>query len=127
MSKFKVEDRNWTDIGSDVNWQDYGGHWARKIDDTNYMVIHFDRETDSDDYYVTVSEVDLAHEWLAGAMQHADVPTDGLDEYGDKIDPEAYRLMQVWACHSYGARSEVFQATGRNVRNLIAFAKRAGR
>jgi len=34
--------RGWTDIGSDVSWEDYGGGWARRATDGSYFVLDFD-------------------------------------------------------------------------------------
>ena len=31
----------WTDIGSDVSWDDYGGKWARRARDGSWYVVDF--------------------------------------------------------------------------------------
>ena len=33
--------KRWTDIGSDCNWADYGGKWARKAKDGAYYILDF--------------------------------------------------------------------------------------
>jgi hypothetical protein len=33
--------KGWTDIGSDVNWSDYGGKWTRRAKDGSWYVIDF--------------------------------------------------------------------------------------
>lgn len=35
--------RGWIDIGSDVNWEDHGGMWARRAKDGSWYGIRFDR------------------------------------------------------------------------------------
>lgn len=128
---FEVADRNWTDIGSDVNWVDYGGTWARKMSDTEYLVLQFENCEDWGDgatgYHVSLSQVDLDSPQLESAMKSCDCPADGLDTFGDPIAPENYRLCKVSSCVLYGAKAPLFQESGRNVRKLVAAAKREAR
>lgn len=62
--------RGWTDIGSDVNWEDYGGKWARRAADSSYYVVDFTsmwetcgedncKSDGQDRYVVEVKRVDL--------------------------------------------------------------------
>jgi len=129
--EFSVVDRNWHDLCSDVNWTDYDGSWARKVTETRYLVIQFENCREWGDgatgYHVSLSEVDLNAPNVLNAYRSSDVPLDGIDEYGEDIPKDRYRLMCVWACHSYGIKAPLFQASGRNVRKLVAAAKREAR
>lgn len=131
MTNLKVTDRNWTDIGSDVCWEDHGGLWARKISDTQYIIMQFENCEDWGDgatgYHVSLAEVDLTSPALASALECCDCPADGLDDYGNPIPAEQYRLWQVVSCAQYGAKAPLYQESGTNVRKLIASAKREAR
>lgn len=116
----KLNKRTWYDIGSDVNWIDYGGRWARHIDGTRYHVIRFDN---SDGYHCDLSEVDTQSEQLPAALVSC-----GWDEINWVDDPEMNParepLCQVEALSSYGAHAPLHQDSGTNAHRLIAAAKR---
>ncbi len=116
--------RTWHDIGSDVNWIDYGGHWARRIDDTRYHVIRFDNlaEHTGDEtagYHVQLSEVSIDSPQLADALKCC-----GLEGWEDHTK---LPLCQVEALASYGAYAPLWQAAGKNAHSLIRQAKAESR
>lgn len=123
--------RTWHDIGSDVNWTEYGGRWARRIDATRYHVIRFENCAEWGDgatgYHCDLSEVDITNGQLADALESCDVPTDGLDEYGQVIPPNVYRLMLVEALSGYGAYAPLWSDSGRNAHKLVRAAKAESR
>lgn len=120
--------RSWTDIGSDVNWMQYGGRWARHVDGTRYHVIRFDNWNEyerepREQYLCELVEVDLASEQLDSARQCCGYAEDWRDEYGDPLPDEC----KVGALASYGAYRMLHQASGNNARELMRAAKRASR
>lgn len=123
--------KQWHDIGSDVNWIDYGGRWARHVGGTRYHVIRFDnmieacgRDADpSQPYHCDLHEVDVASEQLASALE-----CNGLDEseMADRQEPgKQWALAE--ALSSYGAYAPLWQDGGRNAHELIRAAKRESR
>ncbi len=123
--------KGWTDIGSDVNWSEYGGRWARHIAGTRYHVIRFENCEEWGDgatgYHCDLQEVDTSNPRLKDAMRSSDVPFDALNEYGEPIEAALYRLMQVEALSSYGAYAPLWQEAGTNSHRLLRAAKRESR
>jgi hypothetical protein len=39
--------RGWTDLGSDVSWDDYGGKWGRAAKDGSWFVVRFENMYDA--------------------------------------------------------------------------------
>lgn len=119
--------RTWQDIGSDINWIDYGGMWARHNSDSRYFVIGFTNmweasgEEYGDKYDVTLQEVDINSGQLIQAYQCCGIESDGLDEHGEPITD----LAKVYALLSYGAYSPLWSDSGNNAHQLIREAKRA--
>lgn len=112
--------RNWTDIGSDVNWRDYGGRWARHIAGTRYHVVRFENCAEWGDgatrYHCDLQEVDIASDSLASALQSV-----GCD------DESPCDLAKVEALASYGAYAPLWQEAGANAHALLRAAKRESR
>jgi hypothetical protein len=124
----------WTDIGSDVNWIDYGGRWARHIAGTRYHVIRFENCEEWCDgatgYNCDLQEVDTSNPQLADAIASCGLdavnngdPQDWTDEFGDPV-PE---LAKVEALSGYGAYAPLWQESGSNSHNLLRAAKRESR
>ena len=123
--------KSWTDIGSDVNWSEYGGRWARHIEGTRYHVIRFENCAEWGDgatgYHCDLQEVDACGDNVAAALECCDMPLDGLDEYGAAIPSDAYVMMKVYAMSSYGAYAPLWQDAGKNAHKLLRAAKRESR
>ncbi len=121
--------KGWTDIGSDVNWSEYGGRWARHIAGTRYHVIRFENCEEWGDgatgYHCDLQEVDITNERLSSALNSCDLPADGLDEYGEPF--KHWHLMVVEALSSYGAYAPLWQEAGTNSHKLLRAAKRESR
>jgi hypothetical protein len=124
----------WTDIGSDVNWTDYGGNWARHIEGTRYHVIRFHNCEEWGDgatgYHVDLREVDLTNPQLERAMQGCGPdatnngdPLDWSDEYGDPLP----RLALVAALADSGAPAPLWQDGGTNAHKLLRAARAESR
>lgn len=124
----------WTDIGSDVNWSDYGGRWARHIEGTRYHVIRFENCEEWGDgatgYHCDLQEVDTSNPQLAQAMRSCGPvaenngdPLDWSDEYGDPLPV----LCLVAALSSYGAYAPLWQEASGNSHRLLRAAKRESR
>lgn len=117
----------WTDIGSDCDWQGYGGRWARHIEGTRYHVIRFENCEEWGDgatgYHCDLHEVDIASEQLASAGECRGIAADWCDEYGDPL-PE---LAKAEALSSYGAYAPLWQDASANSWALIRAAKRESR
>lgn len=115
----------WTDIGSDVNWLEYGGNWARQVSPTEWHVIAFHNDGDSDGerdrYGVTLSEVMIDDEALESARECCGYSPGWLDDYGDPL-PDT---CKVAALHDYGARHQIGSFQGNNAHALLRAARRA--
>lgn len=117
----------WTDIGSDVNWIDYGGRWARHIVGTRYHVIRFENCEEWGDgatgYHCDLQEVDIASEQLEQAYKCVGLHAEEVAEHG----MPARDLIKVEALASYGAYAPLWQEAGTNSRKLLSAAKRESR
>lgn len=111
--------RTWHDIGSDVNWIDYGGLWARHVGGTVYHVLAFyndgtDFETDKKSYAASLREVDTLSNVLPAALNCC-----GWDD-----ETAALTLNQVHALAMYGAGDILWSHSGNNAHKLVRAAKR---
>jgi len=115
--------RGWTDIGSDVNWGDYGGKWARRAKDGSWYVLDFtnmwdacgeeDCKADRQAQYVcevkrvNLSTLPIDRIKSALACVGSRMTVEGIvSDSGDLIaakDSEGHMLAIVEACVSYGA------------------------
>lgn len=122
--------RTWYDIGSDVNWIDYGGRWARHIEGTRYHVIRFDNLEECTGeagagYHCDLSEVDTESEQLRSALECCGYPIEregGQFFEADHATP-LLPLNAVEALSSYGAYAPLWQAGGHNANALVRAAK----
>ncbi len=121
----------WTDIGSDVNWKDYGGRWARHISGTRYHVLRFENCEEWGDgatgYHCDLSEVDIANEQLHNALKSC-----GVTERRGKVwlDDQGEPVGDLWKCEalaSYGAAAPLWQDSGTNAHQLMRAGKRESR
>lgn len=114
----------WVDIGSDVNWLEYGGLWARHVGGPDWHVIAFHNDSEGDfgdPYTVTLDLVSLTHEWLDSARESCGYAPDWTDDYGEPLGDEC----KVAALHGYGAKSNLWAHNGRNAHALLRAAKKA--
>lgn len=121
--------RTWYDIGSDINWIDYGGNWARQITATTYHVIRFDNmlealgerdfaESGSARYNVQLCEVDIESDSLVDALRSCGTG----DEEANNLP-----LNKVAALSGYGAYVPLESYSGNNAHILLQQAKRESR
>jgi hypothetical protein len=119
--------KGWTDIGSDVNWIDYGGRWARHIAGTRYHVIRFENCEDWGDgatgYHCDLHEVDIASEQLEHAFDSCGLD---LDEMNERQEP-GKEWAKADALSSYGAYAPLWSEAGTNAHKLLRAAKRESR
>jgi hypothetical protein len=115
--------KQWVDLGSDVNWEDYGGLWGRPVkgEPDSWWVICFEPTHEWGDgaedtygkYYASLAKVDLTSDQLAGAWQYVGSDSaDGLDEYGCAIPPHVFAAMKAEALHGYGAKEVEAERNG---------------
>jgi hypothetical protein len=100
--------KNWIDIGSDVNWSDYGGRWARRAPDGSWYVVDFTNmvdacgeEAEETPFVCEVKRVDfseLSSERINEALKSCGLQQDGNDIVSDQGD--------VLATANDGARFE---------------------
>lgn len=120
----------WTDIGSDVNWIDYGGRWARHVGGTRYHVIRFENCAEWGDgasgYHCDLQEVDVASEpeTLRRALDFVGLAP---DTYGDGIAEDRRPLVLAEALSSYGAYAPLWQEAGTNAHKLVRAARAESR
>lgn len=116
--------KNWIDIGSDVNWEDHGGTWAKKAKDGSWYVLRFEnmceavgREWgDRDPYLAEIKRIDfseLSEEQLRSARSCI-----GAED-------ECSVEEQLYACHAYGHGAPVDSFYGRRADRVRAEARRA--
>jgi len=101
--------RKWQDIGSDVNWSEYGGKWAKRARDGSWYVVEFtnmweacgedDCKRDGQPQYVVearrIDLSDLDDKTLKSALDCISCNLENV--------PEKHReLAKVEACASYG-------------------------
>ena len=119
--------RAWVDIGSDVNWIDYGGRWARHVSGTRYHVIRFENCSEWGDgatgYHCDLSEVDIASPKLESALACCGLT---MAEIAD-IQEKHREWAKAEALSSYGAAAPLWQEAGKNAHALIRAAKRESR
>lgn len=121
--------KQWIDIGSDVNWTDYGGRWARKVAPGRYLVIRFENCAEWGDgasgYHVSLDEVDVGSandETIERARSYV-----GADEYEANTGEPLPEIGLVEALHSYGAKAPLWQESGTNAHKLMRAAKHEAR
>jgi hypothetical protein len=126
--------KGWIDTGSDVNWSDYGGKWARRAPDGSYYVIDFTNMYDAcgeeecrrdgqAQYVCEVKRVDLVGgidgTTLARALECVGwriVLGEGIvSDQGDLVAPKQTpqcELACVEACVSYGCAAPLESFSG---------------
>ncbi len=130
--------KTWIDVGSDVNWQDYGGTWARKVAPGRYHFINFGNWEDmvggdaagGPTYNCALSEVDLnliPQDEVDSAAEFCDLDSWIDDEVDVEVDVEVKLLAIATACHSYGCKAPLEEWNSHNARKLIADARRLSR
>jgi hypothetical protein len=117
----------WIDIGSDMNWSDYGGRWARHITGTRYHVIRFENCEEWGDgttgYHCDLQEVDTSNPQLESALSCSGMTTADLAD----LQYPNREWAKVEALSSYGAYAPLWQQAGTNSHALLRAAKRESR
>jgi hypothetical protein len=126
--------RNFKWLTGDVNWQDYGGKWYRRVGKRGklYHVITFSNWEDligSDAeggprYHCELDAVDLGdipNETQRSALRSIGIDSEIPEDWGD---PE---LVRMEACHSHGAKAPLWELSGNNVRKLLTEARQTSR
>lgn len=117
----------WIDIGSDFNWSECGGRWARHIVGTRYHVIRFENCAQWGDgatgYHCDLQEVDTSNPQLESAFACNGL---SLDEMNERQEP-GREWAKVEALASYGAYAPLWQEAGTNSHKLLRAAKRESR
>ena len=98
MKTTSILGKRWYDLGSDVGWQKYGGCWGRPMPTPDepdlWAVIRLDTTVlGSHAVAVHVRESNATRE----EMSYADVPLDGLDEWGKPLPPLEWAADRVRA------------------------------
>ncbi len=119
--------RRWVDIGSDGNWIDYGGRWARHVGGTRYHVVRFENCEEwghgATGYHCDLSEVDVDSPQLHSALGSCGL---SLEEMADVQAPRR-EWAKVEALAGYGAAAPLWQQAGTNANKLLRAAKRESR
>lgn len=101
--------KGWIDLGSNVNWSDYGGKWGKRASDGSWYVLDFTNMYDAcgegeckrdgqSQYVCEVKRVDLSQ--LSSENLQRALDCIGLDL--DDVDVKHREAAQVEACVSYG-------------------------
>jgi hypothetical protein len=95
----------WYDIGSDADWVTFGGRWARPCpaDDEpdRWAAIRLDADPAQDCGPVAVAVHVRLSDIGAEVLTFAGVPLDGLDEYGEPVDPVVLAAWKICAYLDY--------------------------
>lgn len=108
--------KNWTDIGSDVNWEDYGGKWARIAKDGTVFIVRFENGHEHDKdlprYMCDVQMVDLQNlteENINSALRSCGyrltedgIVSDSGDIVAESTDKRRFTLVLAEVCSSHG-------------------------
>jgi len=111
----------WIDIGSDVNWQEYGGLWTCQVDEHRWHVVRFENTTEWGDddpgyrYHCDLREVDTRSPQMGAALKCIGAESD------------ASALERVYALQAYGAAAPLWQDCGNRARELIRTAHQQSR
>lgn len=107
--------RNWIQLVSDVNWQDYHGMWAKKAKDGSWYVLRWTNLVDAGGaefadtpYECAVKVIDLAdisQETLSVAINSCGIHLTDLD-------PKLHELVKIEACIQYGLGAPLETFTG---------------
>jgi hypothetical protein len=121
--------KGWIDIGSYINWEDYGGKWARRAADGSYYVLDFTNmleacgeEAADCPFVCEVKRVDLSDipdERIKSALQCVGlrflgdaIVSDSGDEVAPAGDTRRRELVLVEACVSYGCTQPLESFSG---------------
>jgi hypothetical protein len=139
--------KGWTDLGSDIDWIDYHGHWARRARDGSWFVIEWTniydavgerdcKSTDTPQYLAEVRQVlpnDISNEQKRRALSsvgldvelvNGELPRTVVTHDGHEL--EISDLMLVEALNGYGAYAPLESFFGRvHPRRIRAEARRA--
>lgn len=94
MRTTRILGQKWYDLGSDIDWQKYGGCWGRPTPTPDepdlWVVIRLEENTA---IAVHVRESNATRE----EMNYAGVPLDGLDKWGKPLPPLEWAADRVRA------------------------------
>lgn len=129
----KWQAKGWSDVGSDCNWEDYGGLWGKRAGDGVWFFVRFDnmlehmgaeemQASGTEPLCAQVKQVDLNEvplKELKSAMESC-----GPDDI-EAIDEEYHELIHAEACQSYGCSAPLDEFFGTNPVHVRAEAFRA--
>lgn len=120
-----MTDQNWKFLTGDVNWEDYGGKFYRRVE-TRFFIITvmnwFDavgEDEATDEFNVSVDMCDLSE--LNDANKKDLLQSCGWDG-ADEDDPLVWAEMM----HSSGMRAPLWDANGDDIDSLMSEAKMEG-
>ena len=102
----RIDGSPWFDLGSDVDWETYGGTWGRPMptedEPDRWAVIRLDTDPDQDCDPVAVAVHVRISEIPDDCLFVCDVPLDGQDAYGREIPFydgwKVYAYIATWGC-----------------------------
>jgi len=127
----KSKQSDWTEMCGDINWEDYGGSWGRKLRDGVWFVLRFTNMEDACGdaepflYHCDVLQVDLStlpEAELKSALQCCGFSFDEagnvINDYdGDMVSERGsdhYEQVLVECCVSYGCYAPLDEVTGNS-------------
>lgn len=109
--------KSWIDLGSDVNWREYGGLWGRAISETVWEIVEFFGAEQSAQiagakYWAKYTTHSLENPDLPAALQASDV------------HPGAPDSEQIRALSQYTSTwAETYFYRGNNAKKVLAAAQ----
>ena len=123
MRTTRILGKRWYDLGSDVDWQKYGGCWGRPMptpDEPDLWAVIRLEENHAIAVYVRESNA------TSEEMDYSDVPLDGLDEWGQPLPELEWAAERVRAyIYYWGANGVAGGETFSSPRADIARANAA--
>lgn len=104
---------NFTDIGSDVNWVEYGGCWAYRTGNDEYAVVRLDTCDDENQSFAVGVRVRLSD------VSERDLATCGYNDYASDYD-RVYAYVQTWGASGIAGGKE-FIGYAVDIRNEAAW------
>jgi hypothetical protein len=118
--------RNWTELASDVNWEDYHGMWTRRAKDGSWYVLKWTNLVDAggDEFADTPYECSVVRLDLTALTAEQKADALRFNSY-DGAEGETATLAMVECCVQYGFGAPLETFTGRvRPRNIRAEARR---
>ena len=124
--------KGWIDVGSDVSWEDYGGHWGKRAAEGVWFFVKFENmaehmsESEMKEggyalYYAQVKQVDLRE--VPVSEVEAAMKSCGPDDLS-RYDEAEHEMIHATCCADYGTYAPLDEFQGPRALQVRADAFR---